>query len=334
MAPDGSSLWWIPYRPGGSPGFIGGFAPDAAEGGRLISSRGDDPDPLDERPPETAAFEGVARAGRRGPLIVILGAVAVLAVALLTQGSTPSSGPERSPPVASARPLATPASPASTTVAVPERDPSVTPIPDRPRSPISGSITLTPEGSSSVEIALTVPDGWSSAGPSMVALAPDGGRPSVSLSAWIIADVFAVPCRWSSEVMVDHSLLSSAAGQAEALVAWWGQDPRAPLLTNVSIAPLATRPTRGSIAGRNAWLVGVLVRRDFDYDACDGNQLVLWRATNGAVRSATEPGQLHRLHVVDVGGAIVVIDATSSTSASVDDQTALLRVISSMSIGP
>ncbi len=222
----------------------------------------------------------------------------------------------------------------STTVEIPERDPSVTPIPDRPLSPISGAITLTPAGSSSVEIALMVPDGWSSAGPSMVVLAPDGGRPSVSLSAWIIADVFAVPCRWSSEVMVDPSLLSSAAGQAEALVAWWGQDPRAPLLTNVSIAPLATRPTRGSIAGRNAWLVGVLVRRDFDYDACDGNQLVLWRAPNGDVRSATEPGQLHRLHVLDVGGPIVVIDATSSTSASVDDQTALLRVISSMSIGP
>ena len=294
------------------------------------------PDPRGRRAPDGAAFQGAARASRRAPLAVAAATGGFLAIALIAGrlGQTDDrSSPPPSSPISAPSATATSApSTAPSIFEIPARDPTVTPIPDRVLSPISGAITLTPAGSSSVEVSATVPDGWSHAGPSMVVLSRDGGPPSVSLSAWIIADVFALPCRWSSEQFVDPALLSSAAGQAEALAAWWGQDPVAPLMTNVPIAPLATRPMRGSIAGRNAWLVSVLVRREFDFDACDGNQLVLWRAANGAVRATTEQGQLHRLHVLDIGSSVVVIDATSSTSASIDDQTALLRVISSMRI--
>lgn len=296
------------------------------------------PGPVKPRTPDGAAFQGAARASRRAPLAVAVATGLFLAIALIAGQLGPTDDRASPPPLAatsvpSATSAATP-SVAPSVLEIPARDPSVTPIPDRALSPAGGPITLAPAGSSSIEVSATVPDGWSRAGPSMVVLARDGGRPSVSLSAWIVADVFALPCRWSSGPVVDPALLSTAVGQAEALAAWWGQDPRAPLLTNAPIAPLATRPTPGSIAGRHAWLVGVLVPRAFDFDLCDGNQLVLWRAANGAVRATTAQGELHRLHVLDLDGTILVIDATSSTSASVDDQTALLRVISSMRIGP
>lgn len=299
-------------------------------------------DPVDERPPETAVFSGTApRAGRRGPVAAIVAGVALVAVAIVTGQAAPTPGPTPRPaasPTAAAAttsPAVTLAPDVGTALLVPARDPAATAVPPPALTPAdAGPVDLVATGAPGIRVTVTVPEGWSRAGDAAVVLPDAAGGASVSLSAWVIEDVFAFPCRWASGEVVDPELLATAAGQAEALSAWWGQVPGSPPNTNAAIAPIAIRPTPGSIAGRSAWSVEVLIRRQFEFEVCDGDQLQLWRAVDGTVRATTERGQLHRLWALDLDGRVLVIDATSSTSAAIDDQTALLRVISSMSIEP
>lgn len=298
-------------------------------------------DPVDERPPETAAFSGTARAGRRGPLAAIVGGVALVAIAIVTGQAAPTPGPTP-PPAASptaapatAPPTRTLAPDVGTVLIVPARDPAASAVPPPDLTPAdAGPVELVAAGAPGIRVTLTVPEGWSRAGDAAVVLPDAAGVARIGLSAWVIEDVFAFPCRWASGEVVDPELLATAAGQAEALSAWWGQVPGSPPNTNAPIAPIATRPALGSIADRSAWSVEVLIRREFEFEVCDGDQIQLWRAADGTVRATTERGQLHRLWALELDGRVLVIDATSSTSAPTDDLAALRRVISSMSIVP
>ena len=274
---------------------------------------------------------------------MLVAAAALVAIVLVTQDRSSGTPVPTDRPLPTASPLfgvvPTP-DPTSTltTSAPPEppsRDPIATPFPAIDPVPVqAGPVELTPAGAPSIRVTVSVPDGWALAGGATLIRRGSADAPAVAIGAWVIEDVFIYPCRWASDEVVDTALMHSADGQAAALAAWWGQDPGKPPNSNALIAPIANRPTLGSIAGRNAWFVDVLIRREFDFSACDGGQLVLWRAGTGAVRSTTEQGQLHRLWALDIDGIVLVIDATSSTAASIDDQTALLRVISSMVIEP
>ncbi len=253
---------------------------------------------------------------------MILGlAVVILGVALLTRESAP---PDRDPiAVSSASPQGSLgdsliSSPRPTpTPGAPERDPRVTPHPTFVVEPVdAGTTTLIPPGGPPIRVTVDLPAGWARAGDGMVVRSGGGAPDGASLGVWTIEHVFVFPCRWSSDVFVDPALMFTAAGQARALTAWWGQDPGAPPPSNVSIAPIATRPSPAPFLGFDAWNLEVLVLRGFDFHACDGAQLVLWRASDGQVRYGLGRGELHRLAVVDVDGVVIVIDAASFPGTS------------------
>src|SRR4029077_12883893 len=114
------------------------------------------------------------------------------------------------------------------------------------------------------------------------------------------------------------ALMRTAEGQAEALSAWWGQDPGALPYWNSKIAPLATKPRPVKIQGYPAWSLQVLIPSGLDLTQCDAGQLILWETATRDVRSSV-PGEFHRLWVVDVDGESIVIDAASSLVTSSRD---------------
>ena len=122
--------------------------------------------------------------------------------------------------------------------------------------------------------------------------------------------------------------------QAQALSSWWGQDPGEPPVSNSGIAPLASKPQQTTIAGYPAWYVEVLIPTALDFAQCDGGQLVLWDATNGAARYSLGASEVNRLWVVDAGSGPIVIDAGLSLTASGSQRAELQAVIDSIAIEP
>jgi hypothetical protein len=120
-----------------------------------------------------------------------------------------------------------------------------------------------------------------------------------------------------------------------ALSAFWGQDPnQAPFFSNSAIAPISSRPRPTTIGGHPAWYVEVLIPSVLDFSQCDADQLVLWESADGSVRYGLGPGEIDRLWVVDVQGALVVVDAALPLLASPSDTAELQAVIDSVRIGP
>ena len=156
----------------------------------------------------------------------------------------------------------------------------------------------------------------------------------LSISAWTVQHVNLFPCRWTTPAFSDELFDRTAEGQAQALAAWWGQDPNAPFSSNATIAPIATKPRATTLGGYPAWYVEVLVPSVFDFSQCDGGQLVLWQTAGGDVRYALGPGELDRLWVVEIDGTPIVVDASLPVMASSADEAALQRVVDSIAIKP
>jgi hypothetical protein len=300
-------------------------------------------DPAQKGTPQGAAFTASAHRSRRGPTAVALATIAFLGVALLTKQATSVD----SAPVAS---LAAEASPgaavspsaiessrptASSTSGPPARDPTAKPHPTFVAVPVkAGTTRLSLPGSTPVSVTVALPHGWERASPAMYVTPKTTAPVGMSISVWNVQHVNLFPCRWTTPAFTDELFDHTAQGQAQALSAWWGQDPNAPFSSNATIAPIATRPRPTSIQGYPAWYVELLVPSVFDFTQCDGGQLVLWQTANGDVRYALGPGELDRLWVVDVLGTPIVIDAESPLMASSADEAALQGVIDSIAIKP
>jgi hypothetical protein len=290
-------------------------------------------------PGEGAAFEGAANARRRGPIALVLAGVAVVAFAFLTRPPDPTPtapDPSRPPPSAAVAEPSSPAptidpSPSPADAGPPPRDPLATSYPTLAVTPIvAGPVSIRPAGSTDISLPITLPPGWERVNDAMVVKSLGVSPAGMSFSAWVVQDVFVYPCRWSSREFVDRSLLQTAEGQALALSSWWGQDPGAPPPSNVTIAPVATRPQTTTIRGLDAYTVGILVLSGFDFTACDADQLVFWETADGAVRLGLGPGELHRLWVVDVEGTIVVVDAATFPGTSPADRAELQAIVDSI----
>jgi hypothetical protein len=302
--------------------------------------------PEEPRPDDGVAFtSAVAQRSRRTPAAVVIGAVAVLAIALLTS----QTAPVVNKPIGSVTPrgssdVAVVASSLPGTVVVedpspipgpPSLDPTVTPHPTFVSGPAKAGLTVfDPVGASPIFLTISLPGGWRTAGTGMFVkgggIAPTG----MSIGAWSIKDVYLYPCRWASGVVADSGLMATAEGQAEALADWWGQDPKMPPTSNSPIAPNATRPTLTTIAGYPASYVEVLILTKFDFGQCDGHQLVLWDTAGGGIRYGLGPGELHRLWVVDVYDTVIVLDAAFYRTTSAADQAQLQTMIDSVAIAP
>ncbi len=290
-----------------------------------------------------AAYESVAPPGRRTPaLLVALAAVGVIAVALATKsGTAPPSAPGATEPssTSAAVPVASPGgAPVATPglAAAPDEPPPrnalAVPYPTYPAIPVRpGTIWLDPGGSAPISLSLDLPAGWVQRLPNLYSRALDSGVP-LSIGAWRIAQVNTFPCRWSAAVFADPGLLDTAAGQAQALSSWWGQQPDEPSLTNSPIAPLANDPAQTSIGGYPAWSVDVLVPTGFDLAQCDAAQLVLWSGADGTVRYAFGPGELNRLWVVAIPSGPIVVDEGLPLTASTAQQAELDAILHSLTI--
>jgi hypothetical protein len=301
------------------------------------------PDPVEDVPSDAAAFKAVARRSRRTTAAVVIAGLAVLAIALLTkQGPsvvvvpTAAVAPQASPALAAPTSNAPTGSPRpSPTPGAPSRNPTVTPHPTFVAIPAgTGETLLTPAGPTRVRLRVSLPDGWEKASDGMYVKSKGAAPAGMSLGVWSIQDVEVFPCRWSSQVFADPSLMGTAEGQAEALSEWWGQDPSKPPYSNSAIAPAVIKPEPTTIQGYPAQYLEVLILTAFDFSACDGGQLVLWDTASGDVRYGLGGGELHRLLVVDVDGGVIVIDAASYSGTSAADKVELQAMIDSIQIEP
>lgn len=292
---------------------------------------------------EGATFRAVAQASRRAPAAIAVAASAVLAVALLTKGAAPvvpAPIADVTPRLQSAEIVSQSAGPTiaatpSPTSVPPSRNPTVTPHPAfLPVPAKAGTTQLIPAGPTSVRLTIALPKGWQKASDAMYlksnGVAPDG----LSISAWHLLHVNTFPCRWASQAFTGGSPMNTAEGQASALSSWWGQDPGLLPYWNSRIAPLASKPLPTTLHGYRAWSVDVLIPSDFDFTQCDGGLLILWDTASGDVRYSLGAGEVHRLWVVDVGGEIIVIDATLFLSTSSADAARLQAIVDSAVIEP
>jgi hypothetical protein len=269
-------------------------------------------------------------------------AIAFLGAAVLIKQFSPASrAPDAhaAPPAASAA-AAVPsvgqtAEPtASASADPPSLDPNVSPLPTSAVVPVAaGRVELVPVGSTNANAIMTValPDGWGEADQEMY-LKPDRGGPiGISIAAYKVEHVNMFPCRWSSGQFTDTAYPHTAAGLAQALSAFWGQDPnQTPFFSNSALAPIATKPAPATLGGYPAWRLQILIPSTFDFSACDGGQLVLWETVAGSGRVGLGSGEIDRIWVVDVHGELVVVDAALPLLASKTQETELQAVIDSV----
>jgi hypothetical protein len=299
------------------------------------------PDPADDGAPQQVQFTGSARRSRRGPALVLLAAIVFLGAAFLTKQATSVVSVPVPSAVAKSSPAAGPSLDTSAThtpsdpAGPPDRDPTARPHPTFVAVPTAaGPTRLVPAGSAAVSAEVTLPDGWARASAAMYVRRASPGQVGLSIGAWTVQHVNRFPCRWTTPAFSDQLFDRTAAGQAQALAAWWGQDPNAPFSSNATIAPIATGPRATTLGGYPAWYVEVLVPSVFDFSQCDGGQLVLWQTADGDVRYALGPGELDRLWVVDIDDTPIVIDASLPVMATSADETALQRIVDSIAIKP
>lgn len=304
------------------------------------------PEPLEDRPAEGAAFTAVTHRRRRAPAAVAVAAIAFLGFALLSKEAAPAAGL----PVASATsssslaavafetpvPQGAPTgdSPGPTSVP-PARNPTVTPHPALFDVPVAAGVTrIVPAGQTPVRLTVSLPTGWGRASAAMFVKPSGTAEVGLSIGAWRIQHVNTFPCRWASRVFSDPLFPATAEGQADALSAWWGEDPNSAFYTNSPIAPIASKPRPATIGGRAAWYVEVLIPSDFDFSQCDAGQLVLWETGNGIVRYGLGRSEHNRLWVVDVHGERIVIDASSPLTPTPADAAELQAIVDSVAIQP
>jgi hypothetical protein len=274
--------------------------------------------------------------------LVVFAAIVFLGAAVLTKQATsvvsvpvPSAVAQASTAAATA-PSPTSSDPtASEPADPPARDPTARPYPTIVAVPApAGTTRLIPAGSLPVSAEVSLPADWARASAAMYVSPASKGQVGQSISAWTVQHVNLFPCRWSTPAFSDELFDRTAEGQAQALGAWWGQDPSAPFSSNATIAPIGTKPRATTLGGYPAWYVEVLVPSVFDFSQCDGGQLVLWQTADGHVRYAEGRGELDRVWVVDIHGTPIVIDASLPVMASSADEAALQRIVDSIAITP
>jgi hypothetical protein len=231
-------------------------------------------DPAENGAPQGAEFTGSARRSRQGPAAVVLAMIAFLGVALLIKQTSVVSVPvasavaQASPAAAASHSLIPSAVPTlSAPAGPPSRDSTARPYATFVAVPAqAGTTRLVPAGSTPVRLEVALPDGWARASAAMYVTPASAAAVGLSISAWTVEHVNLFPCRWTTPAFSDELFDRTAEGQAQALAAWWGQDPNAPFSSNATIAPIATKPRATRIGGYPAWYVEVLVPSVFDFN--------------------------------------------------------------------
>jgi hypothetical protein len=139
----------------------------------------------------------------------------------------------------------------------------------------------------------------------------------MAVSAWVVGNVYADPCQWSTgpieppPVSSVHALVAALAGQ---------RGVRVTRSTDITVDGFSGKYMERT-AGAN--LAG-----------CDGGQIRTWLGTDGGERYV-EPGQRDMLWIVDVDGTPLLIDASlGGPGTSAQDRAQHIRIAESVRIDP
>ena len=208
-----------------------------------------------------------------------------------------------------------------------EGDPWVRPDTDRNTRPIAalrrsrpGTYvvkTLDPDFDASYRITMDVPDGYESLAEG-VGVEKVGRIGQMAVSAWVIGDVYADPCRWSS-TLLDPPPVSSVDARHR---------PRGPEGTpRVDADRHHGRRLRRYVHGADR------ARRDHPRRVRRGPVPTLARHQRG--ERYLEPGQRDMLWIIDVGGVPLLIDASlGQAGTSAQDRAEHIQIAESVQIDP
>jgi hypothetical protein len=165
---------------------------------------------------------------------------------------------------------------------------------------------------------MDVPDGYESLAEG-VGVEKVGRIGQMAVSAWVIGDVYADPCRWSS-TLLDPPPVSSVDALVTALAGQKGLRVSTP--TDITVDGFAaTYMERTVLAGTNL-------------ADCDFGQFRTWLGTDGGDRYL-ELGTRVMLWIIDVDGVPLVIDASlGEAGTSAQDRAEHIQIAESVRIDP
>ncbi len=141
----------------------------------------------------------------------------------------------------------------------------------------------------------------------------------VFVSFWDVDKVYAHPCDWSSEPLVDPGRT------VEGLVAALVDQP----MRN------ATTPVEVTVDGYQGFMLEWSVPTDIDFSTCDEGFFESWTALGwSSDRYQQGPGQVDRLWILDIDGSRLVIDAMYMPGATEQDREELFAVVDSIQFEP
>ncbi len=211
--------------------------------------------------------------------------------------------------------------------------PVATPSPTPPPLPFpssgavdSGTYRITIPGVPAVTV--TLPAGWTNGG---------AGGPTkndstpllVSLSPWVVGNIYADPCKWGDGAL-DPPVGPSVDDLANALA-------KQPLRNG-------TTPTPVTVDGYSGKYMELSTPADLDLATCSKaaggsastpGAFVTWVGTAGDdYNGLATPGSHDRVWILDVDGVRLVLDATDYASATSEDKAELQSIIDSIQIEP
>lgn len=197
--------------------------------------------------------------------------------------------------------------------------PTTTPIPLHAGALEPGTYvvrTLDADFDTSHRISIDVPDGYEGTD---VGVGKLGRTGQMSVTAWVIGDVYGDPCRWSS-TSLDPPPTSSVDALVSALASQRGVRTATP--TDVRVDGYAAKSMERTVPAGT------------DLADCAGGEFRPWLGTDGG-RRYLEPGQRDLLWIVDVDGVPLVIDASlGGAGTSAEDRAAHIQIVESVQIDP
>jgi hypothetical protein len=167
------------------------------------------------------------------------------------------------------------------------------------------------------EIAMNVPNGFTSVGESAVL---KDGSSQTSASTLAIEAVYVDPCRWQESATLDQSTISSTDGLVAALSDQEGlrvSAPTAVTLDGFAGTYLERRVPKGTIG-----------------PDCDLGEFHLYRSVGWGDRWLDSRGQTQQLWILDIEGVPLVIDASVQRGTSAIVKEELLQMVESVQIQP
>ena len=235
--------------------------------------------------------------------------------------------------------LATPSPSPSPT---PSPTPTATPFPEPIAVPSAAALVLPRTGDlqagvpyaiedtnvTPLRFIVTVPAGWETFDYGLMGKTGGGTKNPASMrtgfSPWLVANVYADPCHWSSGGLAITGSNPTVDQLATALSQQVGRN--------------GSTPVDVTLAGYSGKMVELSVPTDFDKNTCDSLLVKTWLegGPNGGGDGGYVygPGQHNTVYILDVNGTPLVFDTMYMPTATTADKAELQAVLDSVSFEP